>query len=380
MQQKVAIALRPGPAHEARRYDLIRVDIGDIERHGDRGDGREGLHQAWPSITGRPASSGLNVGEAAGDGRRRDHGRRHQVGARAGPLAAAEIAIGRARTAIAGRDRVAVHGNAHRAAGGGPFQPRVGEDAIEPLLLRLALDLHRAGRDQAGHLGAASREHRGGGAQILDPRVGAGTDEDAVDGDAVERPAGHEAHVVDRIGDRARLDLVRDPGGVGHARRDRQRILRAVAPGDDRRDLVRRRGPPPCRIRHRRRWEGRARPRPTGRNRCPPALTDVPRSSHRSSRPAPPCRSGAPASIDMLQRVMRPSMERPRIVPPAYSMAWPTAPSAPIRAMIDRMTSLAATPGASGPSTVIRICLGLRCQSVCVASTWATSDAPMPKA
>ena len=69
-----------------------------------------------------------------------------------------------------------------------------------------------------------------------------------------------------------------------------------------------------------------------------------------------------------------------RIVEPAYSMACPTPPAALIRAMMARITSLAATPGPRRPSTVMRMAWGLRCQSVCVASTCSTSLEPMPKA
>ena len=38
-----------------------------------------------------------------------------------------------------------------------------------------------------------------------------------------------------------------------------------------------------------------------------------------------------PASIDMLHSVMRPSIDSAAMALPAYSMAWPCAPSAPIR-------------------------------------------------
>src|SRR5712691_10532370 len=48
----------------------------------------------------------------------------------------------------------------------------------------------------------------------------------------------------------------------------------------------------------------------------------------------------APASIDMLQTVMRSSMDMARIVEPAYSTACPTPPPAPILAMIARITGL----------------------------------------
>ena len=88
----------------------------------------------------------------------------------------------------------------------------------------------------------------------------------------------------------------------------------------------------------------------------------------------------APASIDILQSVSRPSIDSARIAEPAYSIAWPVAPSAPICAMMASAMSLAAMPGAGLPSTVMRMRFGFFCQIVCVISTCATSDAPMPNA
>ena len=87
-----------------------------------------------------------------------------------------------------------------------------------------------------------------------------------------------------------------------------------------------------------------------------------------------------PASIDMLQSVSRPSIDSARMALPANSMAWPCAPSARMRAMIASAISFAAIPAASVPSTVMRMRFGFFCQSVCVISTCATSDAPIPKA
>ena len=84
--------------------------------------------------------------------------------------------------------------------------------------------------------------------------------------------------------------------------------------------------------------------------------------------------------MDTLQTVIRSSMDMPRMTGPAYSMACPTAPAAPILAMTARMTSLAATPKGRAPFTVIRITLGFLCQRHCVASTCSTSVEPMPKA
>ena len=87
-----------------------------------------------------------------------------------------------------------------------------------------------------------------------------------------------------------------------------------------------------------------------------------------------------PASMVMLQRVMRPSIDRACTASPAYSTAWLVAPAALIWAMIARIRSLGVKPGPSRPPAVMRRALGLRCHRVWVASTWATSLAPMPKA
>ncbi len=88
----------------------------------------------------------------------------------------------------------------------------------------------------------------------------------------------------------------------------------------------------------------------------------------------------APASIDMLQMVIRPSIDRARIVDPRYSMMEPMPPAVPRRLMIARTTSFAVTPSGSVPSTVTASVDGNACGSVCVASTCSTSLVPMPTA
>ncbi len=88
----------------------------------------------------------------------------------------------------------------------------------------------------------------------------------------------------------------------------------------------------------------------------------------------------APASIDMLQIVIRASMLRFRIASPRYSSTYPWPPPVPIRAMTARIRSLAVTPSGSAPSTVIAIVLNGFSGSVCVASTCSTSDVPIPNA
>ena len=88
----------------------------------------------------------------------------------------------------------------------------------------------------------------------------------------------------------------------------------------------------------------------------------------------------APASIDMLQTVIRSSIDSARIALPRYSSAWPLAPAVPMRAIRARIRSLALTPGASRPEKDAAYDRGLRCSRHCVASTWPTSLVPMPKA
>ncbi len=67
----------------------------------------------------------------------------------------------------------------------------------------------------------------------------------------------------------------------------------------------------------------------------------------------------APASIDMLQTVMRPSIESARIAEPRYSMTEPIPPPVPIWAMIESTTSFAVTPAGRSPSTVTAMVPGL---------------------
>ena len=88
----------------------------------------------------------------------------------------------------------------------------------------------------------------------------------------------------------------------------------------------------------------------------------------------------APPSMDMLQMVIRSSIDRPRMASPPYSKTWPVPPPTPMREMRLRMMSLAVTPGRRAPLTFTANDLGGRCSSVCVASTISTSLVPMPNA
>ena len=86
----------------------------------------------------------------------------------------------------------------------------------------------------------------------------------------------------------------------------------------------------------------------------------------------------APASIDMLQTVMRPSIESASIAAPVYSSTWPWPPATPSRPIAASTMSFAESPNGSSPSNATCIVFGRACGSVCVASTCSTSEVPMP--
>ena len=84
--------------------------------------------------------------------------------------------------------------------------------------------------------------------------------------------------------------------------------------------------------------------------------------------------------MDMLQTVMRPSIDRDSMTAPRYSMTEPMPPPVPMRPMMVRITSFGPEPVGSSPSTVTAMVAGRACGSVWVARTCSTSLVPMPKA
>src|SRR5690348_13316399 len=112
------------------------------------------------------------------------------MGAAAGALAALEIAVRGRGAAFAGAQGIAVERRAERAAGLAPFESGVAEDAVEPFGFGLALHRPRAGHDPGRHARLAALGDRRRLAQIIETRIGAGADEDAVDRDLGEKLAG----------------------------------------------------------------------------------------------------------------------------------------------------------------------------------------------
>src|SRR3954454_20914909 len=122
------------------------------------------------------------------------------MGAPAAALAPLEVAVRGGRAALARRERVGVHPEAHRAAGGTPVEARLAEHLVETLGLGLRLHLLGARHDHGVHARRhfAAVHHAGRGAQFTEARVGARADEDAVERDLLDRRAGLEAHVYER--------------------------------------------------------------------------------------------------------------------------------------------------------------------------------------
>src|SRR5262245_36266142 len=116
---------------------------------------------------------------------RRGHSRAHQMRAAALALPALEVPVAGGGGAIAGPEYVRVHPQTHRASRPAPLEPRLGEHPIEAFPLRLELDGDAPGDDERPEavLHPPAADDVGDDAEILDPGVGARTDEDRVRAD-----------------------------------------------------------------------------------------------------------------------------------------------------------------------------------------------------
>src|SRR5271165_5444706 len=145
-----------------------------------------------------------HVHEPPRDRRGRRHRGRNEMRAALVALAAFKIAVRGRGAALAGREFVRVHGEAHRAAGLPPLEAGGKENLVEPLGLGLGLHQARArnnhGVDPLAHSPPFRDLRRG--AQILDAAVGAGADEDPVDCEVRNLLAALETHVVEGALDR----------------------------------------------------------------------------------------------------------------------------------------------------------------------------------
>src|SRR5687768_2037835 len=122
-----------------------------------------------------------DIGDAPLERGRRRHRGTDEMRAAARALPAAEVPVRGRRAALARLQLVAVEGGAERAARLAPLEARREEDAVEALPLRLGAHGPRPRHDpRRDHRLPVLRDLRRG-AQVLDARVGARADEDAVD-------------------------------------------------------------------------------------------------------------------------------------------------------------------------------------------------------
>src|SRR5215212_4916564 len=152
-----------------------------------------------PSITSTGSIAPLpDVDEPALDRGGGGHPRRDEVGAPALALAPLEVAVRGRGAALALGEDVWVHPQAHGAPGAAPVESGVAEHTREPLLFGLGLHLGRPGDDHRLDRGgdAPPFDDRGGLAQVLDARIGARSDEDALERDLADRGAGTKVHVA----------------------------------------------------------------------------------------------------------------------------------------------------------------------------------------
>ena len=174
-------------------------------------------------------------------------------------------------------------------------------------------------------------------AQILDARIGARADEHAIDRDIADLLAALQPHIGERTlrGLHACLSSA-IVCGFGTRPVIDDHLLRIGAPGDERRQRADIEPDLAVEFGTRRRsaaFPNSAWPRPTPR-RCGDFGRSFRYAKVFSSGAMMPVR--APASTDMLQMVMRPSIESARTASPANSTAWPIAPAAPISPMRER--------------------------------------------
>ena len=179
----------------------------------------------WVHFLSFHANNVARVGDDAGNGGGGGGKRAGQEGAAALALPAFEVAVAGADGILARLKLVAVHGDAHAAAGLAPFGAGFREDLVQTFGFGLALDACRAGHNQHAHaVGCTWRPCIKSAAwrRSVMRRVGAAADEDHIDPVAQQRLSGLQGHVGQRFLQRRPLfgvgdDAGRVPAGDGHA-------------------------------------------------------------------------------------------------------------------------------------------------------------------
>ena len=156
-------------------------------------------------------------------------------------LAALEIPVRGRGAALARQQAVGVHRQTHRTARPAPLETRLDKHPIQPLALGLLA--HQTGtghRQRLFDVGGnfPPLQHIRRRAQILDTRIGAGTDENLVHRNRIDRHVGIQPHVLQGTLDGLALDRIAFPGRVGHLAADGNHHFRRSSPRHLRLDIL----------------------------------------------------------------------------------------------------------------------------------------------
>src|SRR3984957_21100167 len=123
-----------------------------------------------------------------------------QMSARISSLPPYEIPVRGRRAPFELADRFAVRAEAHRATRFAPFESGLFENDVQALRFRLRLDQTGSRNDPAAHvfMHLAACRNRRCAAQVIDPSVRAGADENTIDCNRVETVPGLEVHIFER--------------------------------------------------------------------------------------------------------------------------------------------------------------------------------------
>mmetsp|Transcript_5266 Transcript_5266/g.10699 ORF Transcript_5266/g.10699 Transcript_5266/m.10699 type:complete len:671 (-) Transcript_5266:225-2237(-) len=213
---------------------------GHVDLRGE-GPAPRGIGEASGILLLRPKVGMVaDVRQRSGDGRRGGHGGAHEVGPSAVSLAAFEVSVGGGGASFQRLEFVGVHGEAHGAAGFAEVEAGVGEYFVEAFVLGLFFDEAGAGDDHGVDSGGDFAAHGESGhfADVFDAAVGAGADEDFVDGNAENGLSFLETDIFQRTSGRflsRRIGIVaKDGNGPGY----RRHVLRTGSPGDRGRNVL----------------------------------------------------------------------------------------------------------------------------------------------
>src|SRR5437016_3177236 len=129
------------------------------------------------------------------------HDRADEVRAAVFALAPFEVAIAGAGAALMRRQDIGVHADAHTAAGVEPLETGVAKNFVQAFFFRLRFDAAGTGDDQRlfdTFCDVFAFDKMRGGAEIVEPRIGARSDEHAVHRNVHDGRACLEAHVLER--------------------------------------------------------------------------------------------------------------------------------------------------------------------------------------